>query len=264
MKLSGRRSSQIGIITFFAATRLAWATLPAGLITPEGGMIVDWPSGAASQQPTVYTSADLTHVRKISSTEVDPMTGKATQWEGISLGDLLDRAMKPMTNDQKAQIDLVVLKSGEGGESAAEALIPRSFIVKYPVMLANRRDHKPLSNFESVAPWTSKSKTKEEGLPLETYFLKGVVQVELANYRERFGNVFLKNRKEPTALRGEKIFIQNCMSCHNSAKGEKGITEARRFIDSHPTVAGSPKLNEREQRSLKTYLETYQAENAQK
>jgi len=263
MKLSGRRSFQFATVAFFAATRLAWSdttpsAVPAVPVPAEGGVTVVWTATQASQAPTVFSSADLTHIKRLSSSETDPETGKSVHWDGISLGDLIDRTMKSISNEKKAQIDLVVLKTADG----AEALVPRSFIVKYPMMLANRKDHKALTGFESVAPWTSQSKVKAEGLPLETYFLKGITQVELGNYRERYGSVYLKSRKEPTALRGEKIFIQNCLSCHNGAKGEKGITEARRYMDQHPTVAGAPKLDERDRRSLKTYLETYQAENA--
>ena len=254
----------VGITTLFAAAHLAWAAAPeaAPSVTaaPEGGIIVVWTASQAAQAPSVFSSADLTHVRKLSSTETDSETGKAARWDGISLGDLIDRTMKSISNDKKAQIDLVVLKTTDG----TEALVPRSFIVKYPMMLANRKDHKALNGFESVAPWTSQSKVKAEGLPLETYFLKGITQVELGNYRERYGSVYLKSRKEPTALKGEKIFIQNCLSCHDGAKGEKGMAEARRFMDQHPAVAGAPKLDERDKRSLKTYLETYQAENAKR
>jgi hypothetical protein len=263
MKLSGRRSFQFATTAFFAAMRLVWSDATQNAVLPvpapaEGGITVVWTATQAAQVPTVFSSADLTHIKRLSSSETDPETGKSARWDGISLGDLIDRTMKSIPNEKKAQIDLVVLKTATG----AEALVPRSFIVKYPMLLANRKDHQPLIGFESVAPWTSQSKVRSEGLPLETYFLKGVTQVELGNYRERYGSVYLKSRKEPTALRGEKIFIQNCLSCHDGAKGETGIAEARRSMDQHPTVAGAPKLDERDRRSLKTYLETYQAENA--
>ena len=74
-------------------------------------------------------------------------------------------------------IDLVILKNQTG----QVASIPRSFIVKYPVILATSEDRKTLPAFRSIIPWTSKSKTKSEALPLETYFISDVNEVQLAN-----------------------------------------------------------------------------------
>jgi hypothetical protein len=218
---------------------------------------VVWTASQPDQPLKTLSLTDLSHIKKLSSSEVDPETGKTARWDGISLGDLIEQTISTFPNDKKAQIDLVVLKNASGGE----ALIPRSFIVKYPFMLASKKDHKALDSLEAVAPWTSKSKSRAEGLPLETYFLNGVTEVDLANYRERFGSVFLKNRTEPTALRGEKAFIQNCLSCHDGAKGESGIAEARKSMTDHPAVKGAPKLDDRERRALKAYIDIYQLEN---
>jgi hypothetical protein len=219
---------------------------------------VVWKASEPTQTLKTFSSDDLSHVRKISSVENDPETGKPAHWTGVSLGDLIDQTMKDFPNEKKAQIDLVVLKNASGGE----ALIPRSFIVKYPVLLATSRDHKILTEIDSVPPWTSKSRSRTEGLSLETFFLSNVTEIDLANYRERYGTVFLRNRTEPTALRGEKTFIQNCLSCHDGAKGESGIAEARKpFID-HPAVKGAPKLDDRDRRALKSYLDLYRSENA--
>lgn len=207
-----------------------------------------------------FSVEEISHFRKLSSSETDPSTGKSVRWDGVSLGEIIDATLKDFPNERKAQIDLVVLKNAAGGE----ALIPRSFIVKYQVILATKKDHKALPGLDSVPPWTSKSKSRSEGLAVETFFLEGVTEIDLANYRQRYGTVFLKNRMEPTALRGEKTFIQNCLSCHDGAKGENGIAEARKPFTTHPDIKGAPKLDDHERRALKAYLDIYDTENPAK
>jgi hypothetical protein len=222
------------------------------------GLDVVWTASTPSQPLKSFSTEEVGHLKKLSSTETDPSTGKSAHWDGVSLGDLIETTLKDFPNERKAQIDLVVLKNASGGE----ALIPRSFIVKYPVILATKKDHQTLSGLESVPPLTSK--TRSEGLAVETYFLSGITEIDLGNYRHRYGSVFLKNRMEPTALRGEKTFIQNCLSCHDGAKGESGMAEARKPFTTHPDVKGAPKLDDRERRALKTYLDIYGTENPPK
>jgi hypothetical protein len=187
-----------------------------------------WTASQPSQPLKSFSTEEIGHLKKLSSSEVDPSSGKSVRWEGVSLGDIIDTTLKDFPNERKAQIDLIVLKNASGGE----ALIPRSFIVKYPVLLATKKDHHPTSGLISVPPWTSKSKSRSEGLAVETFFIDGVTEIDLGNYRQRYGSVFLKNRMEPTALRGEKAFVQNCLSCHDGAKGEAGIAEARKGLQS--------------------------------
>jgi hypothetical protein len=221
------------------------------------GLDVVWTASQPTQPLKSFSTEEIGHLKKFSTSENDPVSGKSARWEGVSLGEIVDAALKDFPNERKAQIDLIVLKNANGGE----ALIPRSFVVKYQVLLALKKDHKTLNGLESVPSWTSKPKARSEGLAVETFFLDSVTEIDLGNYRQRYGSVFLKNRMEPTALRGEKTFIQNCLSCHDGAKGESGIAEARRPFATHPDVRGAPKLDDRERRALKAYLDIYGAEN---
>src|SRR6185437_7186100 len=134
----------------------------------------------------------------------------------------------------------------------------RSFIVKYPMLLAVRENGKKLDELKSVAPWTSHPRTRKEGLPLETYFVSGVNEIDLDNYRERYGDIFLKERTDPVAMRGEKIFIQGCLGCHDS---QPGMVKARNWQGTHPSVNGGPELNKPEFRALNSYLRIYREEN---
>ena len=221
----------------------------------ETGLGVSWTATQPNTLIKAFAPEELKKLKRSGSVEADPLTGKKAKFEGILLSDVIDQALNGAANDRKALIDLVILKNAHG----ATALIPRSLIVKYPVILANSQDHKKLAGLRSVIPWTSRPKARTEGLPLETYFVDDVNEVQLANYRERYGDVFLKRRTEPLAMRGEKLFIQSCLSCHDSTPGS---SKARNWVGQHPTINGAPKLDERDQRALRSYLDLFKAENA--
>jgi hypothetical protein len=220
-----------------------------------GSIEVSWSATQPSALMKIFTIDDLKSMKKVTSSEEDPASGKPAKFEGVLLSALIDKALVGMSNDKKSLFDLVILKNAAG----SVALIPRSFIVKYPLMLASSENRKPLGNLESVVPWTSHSKSRQEGLPLATYFVPNVSQIELSNYRNRYDKVFLKRRTEPLAIRGEKNFVQGCLSCHDSAQG---IQKARGWLGQHPAVNGLPKLDDRDLRSLRSYLDQSIAENS--
>lgn len=225
------------------------------LAAPCYALSVAWTATLPTSEIQSFTTEQLGKMKKTTTTELDPTTGKKARFEGVLLSEIIDRALNGISNERKAQIDLVILKDAKG----ASALIPRSFIVKYPMLLALSEDHKPLGIIRSIVPWTSKSKSRTEGLPLETYFLTDVTSVELANYHQRYGNVFLKRRTDPLAMRGEKIFVQACLACHDSSEG---TAKARNWVGNHPQITGIPKLDERDVRALHSYLDVYHAENS--
>ncbi|MBC7690736.1 MAG: cytochrome c [Methylotenera sp.] len=208
----------------------------------------------------------MSGTQQLTSQEKDPLTGKVSQFKGPSLSALVDAALKSLTPGEKAQIDLVILKSSTG----AQALIPRAFVVKYPLYLATSRDLKSLGShgpFYSVAPWTSNSAIKKEGMSLESLFVPQISQIEFANYRERYSSLYLKRRADPAAMRGEKLFVQNCLSCHTSGPGASvadlsEVQKTRALATSgHPRIKGAPQLGEKDVRSLTSYLEAYHTEN---
>jgi mono/diheme cytochrome c family protein len=195
-----------------------------------------------------------------SSQEKDPLTGKLTTFKGLLLSHLVEQSMAGVALERKAQVDLLVIKNGAGGQ----VLLPRSVLTKYPAMLALGGPAPRV-----VMPWTSKPKMLKEDLPIESYFVSDVVRIELANYRERYSSVYLKRRTDPLAMKGEKIFVQNCVGCH--ADGNRpalselsGEPQARKLAsDGHPpSVKGVPKLSERDRRALANYLNAYRAERA--
>jgi hypothetical protein len=167
--------------------------------------------------------------------------------------------------ESRAQIDLIVLK----GQSGEQALVPRALMTKYPLLVATRQDravqdsHGPLS---VVVPWTSKPTIQNEGLPLESFFVSNLTQVELTNYRHQFGGLFLKRRTDPSAMRGERLFVQSCAGCHESGRSQTLVSVvqgsmAKRFVEKgHPGSDVVFRMNERDRGAILRYAEALQLE----
>ena len=257
-------------------TLTAALALAAPELARAANLTASWADQGPVQTLGTWSAKDLTHsFKRVSSKEKD-LLGNLTRWSGVLLQDVLDKALASLPPETKAQVDLVVLKT----ESGAQALIPRSVITKFPLMIATERESKALNGLQLVIPWSSKPKIAEESLPLETYFVAGITQLELANYKSRYASLYLKRRTDPSAMRGEKIFVQNCMGCHSGDGGGgvkprtgpghfasvadvKNEAKVRSLASSgHPPVKGNPKLSERDQRALMSYLDAYRSENS--
>jgi mono/diheme cytochrome c family protein len=255
-----------------AALTLALAA--AALVRPESGLAADLrveqEITGQRQELRVFTWGELGALRAASSLEREPGGGEARQWRGPLLGEIIEGAMKDLSVEQRAQIDLIVLRNA-GGQ---QALVPRSFLVKYPMLLAMSRDGKSLGErgpLYSVPPWTSReAKVAREGLPVETFFLPGVKEVILTNFQTRFGTYFLSRRTDPAAMRGQKLFVQSCATCHAAGQGPElsslltpafvSKTRALAAAGSHPSVPGFARPDKKEARALNQYLDAHSAE----
>lgn len=226
-----------------------------------------WNGAESVQDLKTWKIEDLSGFKRHSLEEKDSITGKVFRWSGILLSSFLEKALFQLPLEKKAQVDLVILRNSEGGQ----VQIPRFLITKYPVILATHRGVENLiASFEAmqiILPWTSRPKMMSEGLPIETYFLSRVNQIELTSFHEKYSVLYLKRRSDPLAVRGEKMFVQNCVSCHE-IKGGNGPSvvelahENRALASSgHPKVKGVPPMDERAWRALTSYLEAFRGEN---
>lgn len=212
-----------------------------------------------------WSMEQVKSLKKASSHERDPKTGQVVRWDGVLLSTVVDSAMEGMPAEKKALIDLIILKNASG----AQALIPRAFVVKYPILLAMKRaqsDLGPLGPLYSVVPWTSKAKIMKESVPLEHFFIPGIHQIQLTNYRELYSQVYLKRRGDPAAIRGEKLFVQNCISCHAAGQGPgvQQISSTRAVASSglrHPKISSSLNLTEKDWRFLESYVAAHRSES---
>jgi hypothetical protein len=206
----------------------------------------------------------LGEFKKSSSRERDPATGKLLNWKGVLLSSFVEKVLDHLSPENRSHIDLIILK----GSAGTQALIPRAMITKYPLILAlssdkNERKQGTGTGVSVVPPWSSKPKIMDEGLPIENYFLFNVNRIELTSYKDRFSSLFLKRRTDPSAMRGEKLFVQNCVSCH--AEGDARVyklgTLGADTDGVHPAMKGALKLSEKDKKSLLSYLSAFKGEN---
>lgn len=216
--------------------------------TFSGGLSVIW---ARSQEPQTlkkFSESELRQLKPSTSREKDPRTGQVTEWSGTLLSTVLETAMGGLDPASKAQIDLVVL-TGAGG---VQAVIPRAFLGKYPILLSWRGGS--AAGLRSVVPWTSRPRILKEGIPLESLFLNQVAKVELTSYQVRFGKYFLRKRTDPAAMRGERHFVQSCVSCH------QGGAPALK-TQGHPAVRGFQLPDDRTRRALESYFTAFRTQD---
>ena len=88
---------------------------------------------------------------------------------------------------------------------------------------------------------------------------------------------FLQSRKDPFAVRGEMRFVQACLGCHQVQPVKGGAhsplpsnplswppiwrkvisaSDSQKMDELHQGVSGVPRLNQREKRALKSFLDT--------
>jgi mono/diheme cytochrome c family protein len=207
--------------------------------------------------------------------ERDPISGKTAPFEGIPLATLIESLLEQIPLEQRAGVDLVVVRD----RANAEVFVPRWVVTRYPVLLALRTEGDQ-KKFQTVVPWTSKPHVQSEGLPIERYFVRDVAEIELTSYQARYKPLFLSRRTDPAAVRGEKIFVQNCMGCHadkaggGASHGMPGpgvVTFVSRLLPenkartvasgAHPTVPGYAQFKGPELRALGSYLNAFRTEN---
>lgn len=208
-----------------------------------------------TQEIHAYSAIDLARLKTRSGKEKRP-TGEVVNFGGPVLQGLMDESLMKLPLEVRAQIDLVVL-----GGREREALVPRSFINKFPVVLSKTK-----GGFESVVVgWQTNPKIKAEELPTDTYFLDSVQKITFTSYRERYLKYFLKRRTDPAAMRGEKVFTQACLGCHATGIGpdpSKWTTVEFNGMKKNAHPAKSPRfeLNDWMVRALTVYWSAQEKE----
>lgn len=242
----------------------------------DAALQIAWESPTAAA-PTVlrnFTLEELGQKKSSLLTEVDPLnkaSKETAKFLGPSLSALVEETTKSLTAADRSTTDLVVLKT----KSGKEALMPKAFLQKYPsIQLALKKNGQSLG-LEAprvVLPTTSNSKIKSESILLEPLFVSELTEITLSSYEKRYGAFFLRRRTDPAAMRGEKLFLQNCVSCHTQpgvAMNSLASTEKVEKIakGQHPDVPGvhdfKSIFDKKATRSLVSYLEAFKFQTAQ-
>lgn len=257
-------------------------TLPAAALVALGfvsnvnaALQIAWesPTGTTPQVLKTFTPEELDRKKAGVLTEIDPTAkgGKeSAKFAGPSLSALVEETTKSLTAADRSTTDLVVLKTRAG----KEVLMPKAFLVKYPsIQLALKKNGQPLGPEAPrvVLPATSNSKIKSEGVLLDPLFVSELSEITLTSYEKRFGAFLLKRRTDPAAMRGEKLFLQNCVGCHSQPAAVMTSLASAEKVEKvasgqHPDVAGAhdfkPIFDKKSIRSLSSYLEAYKFQTA--
>lgn len=250
-----------------------WACFDPGAV--NAALQIAWESPTAAA-PTVlrnFTIEELDRKKASLLNEVDPLnkaSKETAKFLGPSLSALVDETTKTLTAADRSTTDLVVLKT----KSGKEALMPKAFLQKYPsIQLALKKNGQSLGQEAPrvVLPSTSNAKIRSESILLEPLFVSELTEITLTSYEKRYGAFFLKRRTDPAAMRGEKLFLQNCVGCHfqpQIAMGTLASTEKVEKIANgqHPDVPGvhdfKSIFDKKATRSLVSYLEAFKFQTA--
>lgn len=126
---------------------------------------------------------------------------------GLRVSALLDEALGGVPPEARAELDLV-----QWGEGAVE--VPRALLSKYPISLVVGA-----GGWVLHLPWEASPTLAAEALPLKRLDGRVVARLTLTSYKSQYRELMLTERSDPWAMRGEKVFLQNCVSCHRLGLG---------------------------------------------
>ncbi len=224
---------------------------------------VVWNASEPSHPLKQWSADEIIGLRRSVIHEKESESGRVLAWQGPFLSEFIKTSMKDLPLGQQASVDLLILKNRSG----ASVAIPRWLITRYPVLLGKTKDS---PSFQVVLPWTSRPSIRKESLPLRAYTISDIVSIELSSYDQVYHSFYLKKRNDPVAMKGEKLFVQNCTSCHSAgalqtfSMADLAMSPRTRQLASqgHPGVPDAPKITESEARALVTYLDAFRAENS--
>jgi hypothetical protein len=230
------------------------------------GISVVWSAAGAPSEHAIRTwsAKEIVGLKHTTIREKAAETGPTLSWQGPLLSEFIKESMKELPLSQQASVDLLVFRSRTGSQVA----IPRWLVTRYPVLLGTQKkgDHR---SFQVVLPWTSHPAIRKENVPVRAYGIADVVSIELSSYDQAYHSFYLKKRNDPVAMKGEKLFVQNCTSCHSVAEPKFSISDlavsprTRQLASQgHPVVPDAPKLSESDVRALTTYLDAFKNESS--
>ena len=170
----------------------------------------------------------------------------------IKMSELIDKIMEGLKADQRAKVDLVQFTFAEG----PKAYVPRALFKKRVWTLDNT------SGKPELIPPTRDSELTREGFWMDPFKRKIVTGIDLLESKTRFIHFFLIKRSDPVASRGERLYLQACITCHGSA--EQWLTSqagATAPATHHPDVNSSQApFGAKELRSVQVYSKSWLSE----
>jgi hypothetical protein len=257
-----------------AAAAITWLALGFDG-NANAALQIAWEGGVQGAHRVLkdFSLEELEKRKFASLTELDPLSkdgNESAKFQGVSLANLVEETTKTLSAAERSTTDLVVLKTRDG----KEVVMPKAFLQKYPqIQLAFKKNGAALGVDAPrvVLPATSNKKITGENILLEPLYVSALSEITLTSYEKRYGAFLLKRRTDPAAMRGEKLFLQNCVSCHSQPQitlATLASTEKVEMVAKglHPDLPGihnfKTLFNKKTTRSLASYLEAFRFQTA--
>ncbi len=199
------------------------------------------------------SQASLGFAQELNTVHVERKKGSKTVlnqhtsvdfWRQKSAQEAFQEVLSAIDSAEQAEIDLVVVKGRDG----SLARFPRHLITK---------GHVKFTTCEGRSVCL-KGVTNRARIPVEALEVKRVQKIELFNHNEVFPEAKLKDRTNPAASRGEKLWVQNCLSCHGLKAPELQLKNLKLvesvFNQTHRKFSGF-RLDSWDVRGIAAYLD---------
>lgn len=194
---------------------LAACTGGPRLPTTAQGQTVLEVRGALKKGPYALGRADLAKLPRRSLRGVDPATGRAATWEGVSVATLVNDRVELAKG-----ADTVIVRTAD----RAAIPIPLTLVRQWKPVLADRADGATLAT--PVLTWpTLEQRGLETDPRAEGWWARGVVAFEIVEWQKAFASALaIPDGATDAARRGATWYGDRCIRCHRmrGAGGERG------------------------------------------
>lgn len=169
----------------------------------------------------------------------------------IPVQEWLEKVTRGLDLNDRAEIDILTMSNADGSQIVR---VPRFMVVRKKVFLKLQNDQHQM---RLSLIWKNAESYRKN--------LNAITKIQLAHHRFVYPDTWQFSRTNPAASRGEKIFVQNCLSCH-SVPGAKPLSPqqipehiSENFDRQHSSVH-QLKLDAKEARGLEVYKESFSKE----
>lgn len=171
--------------------------------------------GALKKGSYALGRADLAKLPRRTLRGVDPATGRAATWEGVSVATLVNDRVELAKG-----ADTVIVRTSD----RAAIPIPLTLVRQWKPVLADKADGVSLAN--PVLAWpTLEQRGLETDPRAEGWWARGVVAFEIVEWQKAFASALATpDGATDAARRGATWYGDRCIRCHQmrGAGGERG------------------------------------------
>ncbi len=181
----------------------------------HGDAVLEVRGGGLKKGSYALGRADLAKLPRRSLRGVDPATGRAATWEGVSVATLVSDRV-----ELSKGADTVIVRTAD----RAAIPIPLTLVRQWKPVLADKADGVPLAT--PVMAWpTLEQRGLETDPRADGWWARGVVAFEVVEWQKAFASALaIPDGAADAARRGATWYGDRCIRCHRmrGAGGELG------------------------------------------